>query len=148
MKKILFLGLIISLIILSCAEQESKFPQGAWKCVQHFNVHKDSLDKILTTYYDIQSFKVFSERNFCFIGQFKEDTIVKDFYGGGTYTLNGNHYEEMVMYHWYKPGTVLDWKVKALWELRNDTLIQTYPVKDNWEVDENNYNVEKSVRVK
>jgi len=42
----------------------------------------------------------------------------------------------------------LDWKVKALWELRNDTLIQTYPVKDNWEVDENNYNVEKSVRVK
>jgi hypothetical protein len=34
MKKVIFFGLIISLLIISCAKQESKFPQGAWQLVQ------------------------------------------------------------------------------------------------------------------
>jgi hypothetical protein len=140
--------LIITLIILNCTGQDSKFPQGAWKCVQHYGVTKDSTGKLVTTYFDIKSFKVFSEKNFSFIGQFKLDTAIKDYYGGGTYTLNGKHYEEKVMYHWAQPKTKLDWDVKAFMELKNDTLITTYPLKDNWELDKSNYNVEKSFRIK
>jgi hypothetical protein len=84
---------------------------------------------------------MWSEKNFSFIGQWKQDTVIRDFYGGGTYTLNGIHCELKVIYHWYKPRTVLDWTVKELLELRNDTLILTYPLNDNWEIDKKNFYV-------
>lgn len=148
MKKILFFSMIISLIIISCAKQESNFPQGAWKNVQFKNLSKDSLGKIVTINYDINDIKMWSEKNFSFVGQWKQDTIIKDFYGGGAYTLNGNRYEEYVVYHFSKPGSIMNYVLKGLLELRNDTLIQTAPVDDNGKVNEKSYSVEKYVRVK
>jgi hypothetical protein len=148
MKKILFLSLIISLIIGSCAKQERKFPQGAWKIVQEQIVSKDSMGKIVKKNYDINYIKMWSEKNFSFIGQWKQDTTIKDFYGGGSYLLKGNRYEEYVVYHFTKPGSIMNFVLKGLLELRNDTLIQTAPVDDNGKVNEKSYSVEKYVRVK
>jgi hypothetical protein len=42
----------------------------------------------------------------------------------------------------------MNYVLKGLLELRNDTLIQTAPVDDNGKVIEKNYSVEKYVRVK
>jgi hypothetical protein len=148
MKKTLFLSLIISLIILSCANQENKFPQGAWKNVQFQGVSIDSLGNKLIKNYDINVVKMWSEKNFSFIGQWKQDTIIRDFYGGGTYKLEGNRYEENVLYHFSKPGTVLNYTLKALIELKNDTLIQTSPVDDNGQINKNKYSIEKYVQLK
>jgi hypothetical protein len=140
MKRIIFLSLIISLIIGS--------PQGAWKNVSFQGVSKDSLGKIVTKNYNVTFVKMWSEKNFSFIGQWKQDTIIKDFYGGGSYMLEGNRYEEYVVYHFSKPGSIMNYVLKGLLELRNDTLIQTAPVDDNGKVIEKNYSVEKYVRVK
>ena len=74
--------------------------------------------------------------------------IIRDFYGGGTYKLKGNRYEENVLYHFSKPGTVLNYTLKALIELKNDTLIQTSPVDDNGQINKNKYSIEKYVQLK
>jgi hypothetical protein len=47
----------------------------------------------------------------------------------GSYTLDGNKYEEQVLWH-YNPAYVGN-KLKMLMELKNDTLIQTFPVDEN-----------------
>ena len=148
MKKILSLGLIISLIILSCSQQKSRFPQGAWKLVYSQGTETDSLGNVKAIDYHPTSVQIWSEKNFAFIGQWKQDTVIRDFYGGGTYTLNGNHCEAKVMYHWSQPRTVLDWTLKLLLEQRNDTMIFTYPLNDNWEIDKKNYYVEKYIQLK
>ena len=148
MKKIVFLSLVIALIIGSCAQETVKFPQGAWKNVSFQSVSKDSLGNMVTTNYDIDVVKMWSEKNFSFVGQWKQDTIIRDFYGGGTYTLEGNRYYENVVYHFTQPGKVMNYNLKGLLELRNDTLIQTSPVDDNGRIDENRHSVEKYIRLK
>ena len=74
------LCLIISLIISSCANQESNFPQGAWKNVQFQAVSVDSLGNKAIKNYDIDFVKMWSEKKFSFVGHWNQDTIVKDFY--------------------------------------------------------------------
>lgn len=148
MKKATFFGLIISAIIVSCTNQQNKFPQGAWKNVQFQSMITDSLGKIVTNNYNLDVVKMWSEKNFSFIGQWKQDTIIRDFYGGGTYNLEGNRYEENVVYHFSHPGKVMKYTLKALLELRNDTLIQTSPVDDNGQINKKRYSIEKYIQVK
>ena len=148
MKTFTFLGLILSLIICSCTQQESKFPQGAWQLVYSQGTKTDSLGNVVAIDFHPTSVKMWSEKNFSFIGQWKQDTLIRDFYGGGTYTLNGNQYEEKMIYHFGRPKTVLIWTSKALLELKNDTLIQTYPADDNWQIDKKKYYVEKYIQLK
>jgi uncharacterized membrane protein len=148
MKKVIFLSLVIVLIIGSCVQQENKVPQGAWKLVQSQATTKDSLGNVVSINYHPVFTKMWSEKNFSFIGQWKQDTIIRDFYGGGTYKLEGNRYEETEIYHWSKPKTVLNNRIKMSLELRNDTLIQIYPVDDNGQIDKTNCYVEKYIRLK
>jgi len=148
MKKLILLSLIISLLIGSCIQPESKVPQGAWKMVQSQGTTTDSLGNIVSIDYHPVVTKMWSEKNFSFIGQWKQDTIIRDFYGGGTYKLEGNRYEETEIYHWSRPKTVLNEKYKMLLELKNDTLIQTYPVDDNGQIDTTNLFIEKYIRLK
>ena len=103
---------------------------------------------MVTPNYDIDVVKMWSEKNFSFVGQWKQDTIIQDFYGGGTYTLEGNRYYENVVYHFTQPGKVMNYNLKGLLELRNDTLIQTSPVDDNGRIDEIRHSVEKYIRLK
>jgi hypothetical protein len=148
MKKTLLLGLIISLIITCCTNQQNKFPLGAWKNVKFQSIITDSLGKIVINNYNIDVVKMWSEKNFSFVGQWKQDTVIRDFYGGGTYKLEGNRYEENVVYHFSQPGKVWNYTLKALLELRNDTLIQTSPVDDNGQINKNRYSIEKYIQIK
>ena len=149
MKKIVLLSLVVSLIIQSCIQKETtKFPQGAWKNVSFQTIGKDSLGNVATTNYKVDFVKMWSEKNFSFVGQWSQDTIIKDFYGGGTYTLDGNKYSEHVVYHFSQPGMVIDYNLKGLLELRNDTLVQIAPVDDKGKVIEKSHSLEKYVRLK
>lgn len=149
MKKIVFLSVIASLIFVSCTQKETiKFPQGAWKNVSFQSISKDSLGHVVTTNYKVDFVKMWSEKNFSFIGQWNQDTVIRDFYGGGTYTMEGNRYYEHVVYHFSQPGNVLDFNLKGLLELRNDTLIQMAPVDDYGKINENRHSLEKYIRLK
>jgi len=80
-----------------------------------------------------------------FVGRFQSDTTYTDNFGGGKYTLDGNKYEEEIIYN-SNTGYV-GAKVRMLLEQRNDTLIQTYPVNEIGEPNKNNHFVEKYVQL-
>ena len=88
---------------------------------------------------------MWSESHFIFVGYFDVDSIHYENYGCGTYTLEGNHYTEMIQYH--VGADYVGQEVKMLVEVSNDTLTQTWPVDDEWNVDTDNYRIEKYVRL-
>jgi hypothetical protein len=148
MKKTIFSALIITLIIASCVRKENTFPQGAWQIVQTQSVVDGKKE---VTYpvpaRTLSEFKMWSEKNFMFVGVWNEDTLRGDNYGGGTYTIEENQYVETVMYHYNKAyiGKIL----KMTLELRNDTLIQIYqPVDSTGRLIENRSSVEKFIRLR
>jgi len=81
--------------------------------------------------------------HFAFLGTNLTDTAVLPEYGGGTYTLKGNRYEESIEYH--NDKSLINTKFKALLEYRNDTLYQTNYILANWKLPRY-YGIEKYVR--
>lgn len=91
--------------------------------------------------------KVWTEDCFAFVGKFQMDTVMIDNFGWGKYRfIEGIKYEENIMMHKYSPD-LEGQTIKMLTEIRNDTLIQKWPVDDNWNLAEN-HSTEKYVRVK
>jgi hypothetical protein len=148
MKKVIFLSLVIALIIGSCAEQESKFPQGAWQLVQ---IQRIANGKTRVTFPTATnkgtSIKMWSEKHYSVLGNRDRDTLIVDLYTGGTYKLEGIQYEEDVMYAKDKP--YIGKNIKMSMELRNDTLLQSYnPVNTKGQFVDTVRYVEKYIRLK
>jgi hypothetical protein len=145
MRKTVFLFLIVAMTIGSCA-QENKSPiEGAWKLIYFQWYFSDTQNYQFPGDINWSQIKIWSKEYFTFVGQYKLDTIITDNYGGGKYKLEGDRYEEDVTYHASKE--YVGNKVKILLEIRNDTLIQKWPVDDNWKLQEK-YNTEKYIRLK
>ncbi len=89
--------------------------------------------------------KMWTNNHFSFNGKFQMNNETVDNYGGGTYTLNGNFYEENIMYH--ATEDFVGQKVKMLIKIKNDTLTQTWPVDADGNIDKNNYSIEKYTRL-
>jgi len=147
MKKLFFLNLIIAFMIGSCIQQESKFPQGAWDLIQGDAVYGgDSVVNLTPDLYNGRDVKIWSEHNYNYVGRFKHDTSFLEHYGGGTYTINGNRYEENIIWDYKKDAVGV--KVKMLLELRNDTLFQIFPVDEKGEPNQDFHYVQRYVRLK
>jgi hypothetical protein len=144
MKKLFVLGLILSMTIGSYA-QENKSPlEGTWRCVS-MGAQKMT-DNSFPAMIRNGTIKTFSKEYFTFVGHFDTDTIFPDAYGAGTYTLDGNKYEEHIMFHNIK--SLIDLKFKAIDEIKNDTLYHCYnTIADSWDLEEG-YFTEKYVRLK
>jgi hypothetical protein len=152
MKKILLFNIIISLIIVSCSQEPIKFPLGAWSLVQ---IQRVTNGKTVVTFPTEKNkekttqMKMYSEKNWMFVGKSDRDTVVVDVYGGGTYTLEGIQYEENIIYHYGKQWVGRVSKNMTM-ELVNDTLVQSYhPISaiDGLPVDSIT-NIQKYVRLK
>ncbi len=144
MKNLTFLSLIISLIMFSCAQEEKSPIEGAWQLVSG---EWGSIEETFPGQITGSDIKMWTKDCFAFVGKFQMDTVMIDNFGWGKYTLiEGIKYEENIMMHKTAPN--LEGKtLKMLTEIRNDTLIQKWPVDDNWNLVEN-YSIEKYVRVK
>jgi hypothetical protein len=147
MKKIIFLGLIFSLIIGSCSNQkEVKSPnEGAWKVVSWEHFTGGNLDWKLQGKMTGSEIKIASKNHFVWVGRYKNDTTFMDNYGGGTFKLDGNRLEESILYS--VDQSMVGTKIKLLWELRNDTAIQKWPCDDNWQLNKDTYGIQKLVKV-
>ncbi len=147
MKKTIYLSLVIFLIVGSCTREERLPIEGTWQLVQTQSVTNG---KIVTDYPGTlvgSEFKSWSEKNFLFVGRWKEDSITTDNYGFGTYTLDGNKYSETILIHFNRPyeGKTIEMEL----DLRNDTIFQIYHRLDSTgKPDKNVYSVEKYVRLK
>jgi hypothetical protein len=146
MKTKLLCFLMIAFTISACSEKKSLSIEGAWKLVHSQTFTGDSSVVDFPGIVEKNTTKIWSGNQWMFVGRNKADTTALDVYGNGTFKLEGNRYEENISILFYKP-----WEgktIKMTLEIKNDTLIQTYPVDDQGEMDKNEATVEKYVRIK
>jgi len=145
MRKVILLSLIIASIIGSCTQAKKSPLEGAWKIVEYGQWH--ITDTSLKAMFNNGLIKMWSKDYFAFVGYFRPDTSIHQYHGAGIYTLNGNKYEEYIIYNDYKP--LVGTKFKALLEIRNDTLIQRYNSDntDSWEL-RDGFTTERYIRLK
>ncbi len=139
-KNILFL-IIAALMIGGCSQDRKSPLKGAWQLVYATNANVP----IFPSGYQGGQIKIFSDENFSFAGRFERDTLSFDNFGGGAYILNGNRFEEKVLYHSTKE--LVGKTTRILMQVRNDTLIQTWPVDEAWNLI-NKHHTEKYIRLK
>lgn len=90
--------------------------------------------------------KAWTKGTFTFAGHYIMDTATYDNYGWGTYEIDGNKYEEHILYHHLSEASIGK-TIKMILEVKNDTLYQKWPLNDNWQLPEK-YSIEKYVRLK
>jgi hypothetical protein len=145
MKKIISSGLIIFLILVSCAQQKKPPHIGAWQLVSWKHFYGDTIDWQFPGDYTGSNIVIFSERHILSVGLFKKDTTVKNNYVGASYALDGNRFEETLL---YSPNPeMVGHTVKQIFEVRNDTLMKFYPCDDNWELIKSDYFIEKYINL-
>jgi hypothetical protein len=144
MKKLIFLGLII-FVTTGSYSQGKKYPlEGAWKCV--YMGGPVTVDTSFKAIIKEGQIKMFSKEYFTFVGHYeRNDTVYYEGYGAGTYTLNGDKYEEHIIYH--NDKSLIGSKYKAFDRIQNDTLYHIV-ANDNWAGENKNYGIEKYVRLK
>ena len=139
-----FLLIAVTFVLISFSADKTKL-NGTWEVVS-FEVIRDGTATMIKSGDDDGSqIKTWSNQHFIFVGKFTNEDKVQHNFGGGTYNLKGNHYSEQIQYH-ASPLSVGK-TVKMLLELKNDTLIQIFPVDENWNYDKNNCQIEKYVRL-
>jgi hypothetical protein len=144
MKNLIFLIMIISAAIIGC-KQEKNSLEGTWRMVSI-----DSIQFPDTSFQGMiknSQIKTWSKEYFTYVGHNQQDTISYDLYGGGRYKLEGNKYDEYIVYSFYKP--LINSKFKAILEIRNDTLYQKMnsDSSDSYEL-RKGYTTEVYVRLK
>jgi hypothetical protein len=145
-KKIIFLGLIISLIIGSCTQREVKSPiEGVWKVVSWEGMAGDSLAWKFPGNYTGSEITIIAKNHFLWVGRYKKDSTFVENWGGGTYKLDGNRLEDSFLYSVDK--SMVGTTRRLLWELKNDTSILTWPCDENWQLIKDKYYVQKLIRV-
>lgn len=151
MKVNLLFCILVALIVGSCTQKESKVIknssdlEGAWKLVYAKSIGSDSTAAEFKLNYFGSQIKIWSKDHFTFVGLLKQKTAVLDNFGGGTYKLTGNLYEETYLYN--AAEDVVEETIKMTLEIKNDTLIQTYPVDETGKVNPASFNIEKYVRL-
>jgi hypothetical protein len=145
MKTKLILLFPVILLIVSCNSSKSPVV-GAWKMVsmQFF----DS-GKLVGTYPNDtikgSQTKVWTDNYQEFVGESITPKDTMNNYGGGKYIFVGNHYTEYLDY--FPVKSVVGTSTKMLLEMKNDTIIQSYPTDENFKLGKS-YRVEKYIRVK
>ncbi len=145
MRTVTFFCLVLSMFILGCAPKKASPIEGTWKIVNATWVRADTLVGQFPGNWTGGGMKIWSKGYFAFVGRYKADTSFGDTYGGGRYKLDGDRYDEILQYH-VVTGMVGD-TVKMLLEVKDDTLVQTWPISTNGQIDKKNFQQEKYVRL-
>ena len=139
--------LILLFILYRRMVPGEQLPHGSWQMIKTISVENG---RSQVTYPGInvgKEFKVWSGKNFIFFGRWEKEKVITDNYGYGTYTLDGNQYEETVLYH-FMPS-YQGQKIRMTLEFRNDTLTQIYhPVDSAGKPIESRSSIEKFIRLK
>lgn len=146
MKKNVFLIALFLLIVAGCKQEPVNPVEGAWNLIYSKTVSNDT---VISTYpgdYQGNQVKMWSDNYWMFVGQYTQDTVTEDNFGGGTYTLDGIVYKETIRYHVTKDYVGQTLRMRIV--VANDTLVQVWPADEKGEIDKSNYRSEKYVKVK
>lgn len=136
--------LFIPLFLGSCTSDLSSPMEGAWKLAYEYEVKGDQSTMIFPGSSQGSEIKMWSGERWALVGVFIEDSVMTDNFGGGKFTLEGTNYQEIVEYHSAKQ--YLGQTVKLYLEVKNDTLIQIWPVDDEGVPVPSHHYMEKWVR--
>lgn len=142
LKTLLFIAFTV--FFLGCTTEKSQL-NGTWELVSFKAVVDGEITMQFSGNNRGEQMKSWSDKQFIFVGKFDNGERITPNFGNGTYTLNGNHYEEHINIHTSK--SYEGKTVKLYIEFKGDTLIQINPVKDDWTVDKNNCRIEKYIKV-
>ena len=149
--KTLYLAVTMIVILLlgtNVAQAQSKKSsiEGVWQLVHISSMMGDKIvGEFPAVNYTGSEIKIWTKTHWTVVGWFKQDTTLSDNYAGGTYKLDGNKYDENVVYHAYKP--YVGKNIKMLLEIKNDTLTQIYPLDKNGNIFKLEYSIEKYIRI-
>ena len=146
MKKITVISAMLLLILSGCNREPVNPVLGAWDLVYAKQVANDSIVAKFPADYKGSQVKMWCNNYWMFVGEYTQDTVKLESYGGGSYTLEGIVYKETIKYHVTKENIGETLRMRIV--VANDTLIQVWPADETGEVDKSNYNSEKYVRVK
>lgn len=147
MKKVILLCLVIAWMIVNCTREKVSPIDGIWKLTygKWYNWRPgDTMIYQFPGNMAIYHIKIFSNENITFVGHYSLDSLTFDNCGGGTFSLKGERYEENLL---YAGKAIFNRKIKMRVEMNHDTLIQKWPVDDNWKLAER-YSIEKYIRLK
>ena len=146
MKKIaVIISTLFLLVLIGCKQEPANPIEGAWHMIYAKQIVKDSVVSEFPGTYERSDMKMWTKNNWSFVAQMTQDTITADAYGGGTYTLDGNIYLENIVFHSDKD--LIGQKLRMLMTVKNDTLIQIWPVDEEGTINKNNCTVERYIRL-
>jgi len=131
------LTFVLCLALLGCASKKNPI-EGTWRIVA--GTMKTADTTINYSHSDLFGMKMIVDGQWAIFGQHLGDGDTLAYYGGGTYTLQGNIYTESIKYNILKSriGKVVPFEV----EVMNDTLVQKGPPRtpqyegSKWELSE------------
>ncbi|MDM8002828.1 MAG: hypothetical protein QUS66_07900 [Bacteroidota bacterium] len=146
MKKIAILSSLLLIMLAGCKQEPVNPVVGAWDLIYARQVVNDSTVSTFPGTYQGSQVKMWCNNYWMFVGEFTQDTVKTDGFGGGSYTLEGIVYKETIKYHSSKDYVGETIRMRIV--VANDTLIQVWPADEMGEVDKSNYTSEKYVKVK
>ncbi len=147
--RLIFLFFVILLITGSCSQHDSSQITGAWRWLSITYLVGDTVKwSKVETNPEESGIKMWSDNHFVFVNRSIRDSGYVYSYGGGTYKLEGTRYEETVRYHdAINTPDMVGLKEMMLLEIKNDTLIQTYPVDEHGKLLKRYTIIERLVRL-
>lgn len=133
------LALIFIVFCIMAFQPPVKKIQGTWRMISYKVV-----DDGAARYLQGEQLKTWTKNHVLFVGKFHVNGEDRYNYGSATYSISGTHYTENFIH--MVSGANEGKAVKVLLEIKGDTLYQTFPIKDDWTYDKNNYRQEKYVR--
>jgi hypothetical protein len=148
--KTLYLTLTVVVLLLlgtnvAQAQDKKSSIEGAWQLVNSRSMVGDKIMSEFPVNYTGSELKIWTKTHWTFVSRFKQDSTFSDDFGGGTYKLDGNKYDENVVYHSVK--TYVGKNLKMLLEIKNDTLTQSYFLDKNGQLFKLGYTIEKYIRL-
>lgn len=143
--KNIVLGVVLLLIISACGKKPANHPEGTWKMVRMQMNERGKITNYFSSHYKVSQIKMWSGNHFSFVGKYQVDTTSSYRFGVGTFTLNGNIYEETIMYHF---DQAYEGNKNKIWlEIRKDTLLHIFPVDDAGKPNAARHYIEKYIRL-
>ncbi len=137
------------MILLTCTTETKKQPaqlDGTWEVVSWKRVRNDSIIYEFPGKITGSEMKIWSGNKFIFSGHYRRDTLEWDNCGGGTFTLENDHYTENIQY--FPNHEVIGNQSKLILKMEGDTITQTWPADEDWQINKTFYNVQKLVKIK
>ncbi len=140
-------GFVLAIMVHGCSPPVSQSPvEGTWRLAFEYEIRDGSPTVIYPGTSTGSELKMWAGNRWSLVGISFSDSVITDNFAGGTFTLEGYDYREMVEFH--SAPEYLGQTVRLFLEVKNDTLTQVWPVDEDGEPIRELHYMEKWVRMK